>query len=51
MSYLDTQGDDTLAIVRVHHPKLTKEEYEKRIKEIKVALIQFYKDVNKEKKS
>ena len=51
MSKIDTRGDDKLAIVRVHHPKLTKEEYEKRTNEIKKALIQFYKETTKEKKS
>ena len=34
-------------VVRVHHPKLTKEEREKRVEEIKKALIQFYKECHK----
>ena len=36
-----------MAIVRVHHPKLTKEEREARVEEIKKALIEFYKECNK----
>lgn len=37
-------------VVRVHHPKLTKEEKEKRIQAIQEALIEFYKET-KEKKA
>lgn len=34
-------------IVRVHHPELTKEEREKRVEEVKKALIEFYKECHK----
>lgn len=34
-------------VVRVHHPKLSKEEREKRVEAIKKALIEFYKECNK----
>ena len=34
-------------IVRVHHPDLTEEEREKRIEEIKKALVEFYKECHK----
>lgn len=37
--------------VRVHHPKLTKEEREQRVENIKKALIVFYKETNKENKN
>lgn len=37
------------ATVRVHHPKLTKEEKEIREENIKKALIEFYKETTKEK--
>lgn len=35
-----------MAIVRVHHPDLTKEEKKIRVEEIKKALIEFYKECN-----
>ncbi len=35
-----------MAIVRVHHPDLTKEEKKLRVEEIKKALIEFYKECN-----
>lgn len=38
-----------MAIVRVHHPNLTKEERAKREEEIIKALIEFYKQSTKEK--
>lgn len=34
-------------VVRVHHPKLTKEERKEREEEIKKALIEFYKECHK----
>lgn len=34
-------------VVRVHHPKLTKEERKAREEEIKKALVEFYKECNK----
>ena len=39
-----------MAIVRVHHPNLTKEERAKREEDIKKALIEFYKESTKERK-
>lgn len=38
-----------MAIVRVHHPDLTKEEKKLRVEEIKKALVEFYKECNKGK--
>ena len=35
-----------MAIVRVNHPDLTKEEKKIRVEEIKKALIEFYKECN-----
>ena len=35
-----------MAIVKVRHPNLTKEEREARVEEIKKALIEFYKECN-----
>ncbi len=39
-----------MAIVRVHHPKLTKEERERREQKIREALVEFYRTVEKEKR-
>ena len=39
-----------MAIVRVHHPNLTQEEQERREEQIKKSLVEFYKQVTKEKK-
>lgn len=38
-----------MPIVRVHHPTLTEEERKIRIEKIKEALVEFYKEVYKEK--
>ena len=40
-----------MATVRVHHPDLTKEERKARVEEIKKSLVEFYKEVAKEKKN
>ena len=34
-------------VVRVHRPNLTKEEREKRVEEVKKALVEFYKECHK----
>ena len=36
-----------MAVVRVHHPTLSKEERAAREEKIKKALIEFYKECNK----
>ena len=38
-------------VVRIHRPNITKEENKIREENIKRALIEFYKEVNKEKKA
>ena len=34
-------------VVRIHHPNLTKEERKNREEQIKMALIEFYKETHK----
>lgn len=40
-----------MGIVRIHHPILTADEKEKRMKKIKEATIVFFQEVEREKKS